>query len=92
MEKTGHRKHLLPANTKMNNINCNISRFIGVNYIILMILFIPITKQDSVILGSGGSNSWRGSMRKHCAGIRTHAEEAHMQMDFYLGTQQKILS
>lgn len=53
-----------------------------------MIIFIPITKQDSVILGSGASNSWRGSLREHCAEMKTHAEEAHMQMDFYLGNLQ----
>lgn len=42
---------------------------------------MQIPKQDLVILGSGRSNSWRGS-------LKTHVEEAHMQMDTYLGTQQ----
>lgn len=62
----------------------------GAKDIILIILFIPITKQDSVILGSGGSNSWRDSLREHCAEMKTHTEEAYMQMDSYLGNNSAM--
>lgn len=43
-------------------------------------------------MGSGGSNSWRGSLRKHCDEMRTQTKDAHMQMDSYLGTQQNIIN
>lgn len=51
-----------------------------------------MTKQDSVILGPGGSNSWRSSLRGHCAEVRTHAKDARVHMDFYLGTHHHQLS
>lgn len=42
-------------------------------------------KQDSLILGSGESHSWRGSLRECCGETTIHTEQPHMQMDSYLG-------
>ncbi|XP_040043368.2 integrin alpha-M [Gasterosteus aculeatus] len=41
--------------------------------------------KDALILGSVGSNSWRGSLQDRRGQIETQIEDPHMQMDSYMG-------
>ncbi|XP_061536738.1 integrin alpha-D isoform X2 [Phycodurus eques] len=41
--------------------------------------------KDTMILGSVGSNSWRGALYEHHDQIETQIEDSQMQMDSYMG-------
>lgn len=47
--------------------------------------FTHFCQQDTLILGSVETNSWRGSLRELCE--QTQTEQPHMQMDSYLGIE-----
>uniref|UniRef100_A0A3Q3VZT2 VWFA domain-containing protein n=1 Tax=Mola mola TaxID=94237 RepID=A0A3Q3VZT2_MOLML len=47
--------------------------------------FSAVFHKDRLILGSVGSNSWRGSLQELHEGKTTQIEDPHMLMDSYLG-------
>ncbi|XP_054460569.1 integrin alpha-D [Anoplopoma fimbria] len=47
--------------------------------------FSAVFYKDTLILGSVGSNSWRGSLQEHHQQKETQIEDPHMQMDSYMG-------
>lgn len=49
-------------------------------------------QQENLILGSVGSNSWRGSLQEHHEQKEIQIEDPLMKMDSYMGTEHKIVS
>ncbi|XP_030582374.1 LOW QUALITY PROTEIN: integrin alpha-L-like [Archocentrus centrarchus] len=47
--------------------------------------FSAVFNKDTLILGSVGSNSWRGSLRERRGQTETQIEDKEMQMDSYMG-------
>ncbi|XP_028264897.1 integrin alpha-M [Parambassis ranga] len=47
--------------------------------------FSAVFHKDTLILGSVGSNSWRGSLQEHRGTTETQIEDPEMEMDSYMG-------
>jgi len=65
------------------------------NYTPLHMLTIDLltsVPQDTLVLGSVGSNSWRGSLQIRHEQKDTQLEDPLMQMDSYMGNKHKAVS
>ncbi len=49
-------------------------------------------QQDTLILGSVGSNSWLGSLQEIHEEKQTQIEDPLMKNDSYMGTEHKVIS
>lgn len=78
--------------SRVNTVNTDLTRLARKQFVVIALILSEglnclcfYCKQGALILGSGESHSWRGSLRECCGDTNIHTEQPHMQMDSYLG-------
>lgn len=78
--------------SRVNTVNTDLTRLTRKQFVVIALILSEglnclyfYCKQDTLVLGSGESHSWRGSLRERCGEANIHTEQPHMQMDSYLG-------
>lgn len=76
--------------SRVNTLNTDLTRLTRKQFVVIALILSEglnclyfYCKQDTLILGSGESHSWRGSLRECCGETNIHTEQP--QMDSYLG-------